>query len=536
MIGLLFLLLLVPRYGAVPGARPLPVVDLGYARYKGNRVAAGVDEYLGMRYAAPPLGDLRFRGPREPSSTSALQDASQFGPICVGVGQSLSRYVSEDCLFINIFTPSHATALSKLPVWVHIQGGGYATNANANFNGTNVVQRAGYDIVFVNFNYRVGALGFLASEQIRRDGDLNVGLLDQRKALLWVQENIEQFGGNREHVVIHGDSSGSGSIAHHMTAYGGRNDGLFVGAIHESTFWPTLRTVTEMEFQFDRIALATGCSAIPFQLSCLRRVDINRLQAANTPSPFPGGSAHPPPRRYFLPVIDHDMIRGQLYDHFDQGPIVEVPLLVGDDTNEGSIFVSNASTAEDISLFFKANYPNLLPDSINKIHHTYPRLPPLPNHGPYFPSLSAAYGDAAFTCQGNHISSTLASRFSPRKAWNYRYNVQAPELVNQGLGVPHVFELSAIFGVGFAGDSETTGYTDINEDIVPVVMDYWVSFIKTLDPNSGRDNQAPVWEPWGPGLGQRLKIQTNATEMETVPSSLAAHCSMWKSLANEMDV
>lgn len=91
-----------------------------------------------------------------------------------------------------MFTPSNATSLSKLPVWVHIQGGGYATNANANFNGTKVIQRAGHDIVFVNFNYRVGALGFLASEKLRQDGDLNIGLLDQRKALLWVHHHIHQ--------------------------------------------------------------------------------------------------------------------------------------------------------------------------------------------------------------------------------------------------------------------------------------------------------------------------------------------------------
>ncbi|GLA67744.1 hypothetical protein AtubIFM54640_002278, partial [Aspergillus tubingensis] len=139
-----------------------------------------------------------------------------------------------------------------LPVWVHIQGGGYASNSNANFNGTNVIQHSGYDLVFVNFNYRVGALGFLASEEIRRDGDLNVGLLDQRKALEWVKQHISQFGGDPDHVIAHGDSAGAGSVTHHMTAYGGRAEGLFAGAVLESPFWPTLRTVAEMEFQYTR--------------------------------------------------------------------------------------------------------------------------------------------------------------------------------------------------------------------------------------------------------------------------------------------
>lgn len=102
----------------------------------------------------------------------------------------MSSTLSEDCLFINVFAPSNATSESKLPVWFYIQGGGYATNSNANYNGTDVVVNSGYDLVLVNFNYRVGALGFLTSETVRQNGDLNVGLLDERKALEWVQQYI----------------------------------------------------------------------------------------------------------------------------------------------------------------------------------------------------------------------------------------------------------------------------------------------------------------------------------------------------------
>lgn len=127
----------------------------------------------------------------------------QFGPICVGVAQTVSETQTEDCLLVNVFTPSDATTVSKLPVWLYIQGGGYATNSNANYNGTDVIEnsrghhngtdvirKSDYSIVFVNFNYRVGALGFLASEKVKENGDLNAGLLDQRKVLQWVQDNI----------------------------------------------------------------------------------------------------------------------------------------------------------------------------------------------------------------------------------------------------------------------------------------------------------------------------------------------------------
>lgn len=98
--------------------------------------------------------------------------------------------MAEDCLFVNVFTPSNSDSTSKLPVWVYIQGGGYATNSNANYNGTDVIQNSGNRLVFVNFNYRAGLLGFLASQEVIDNGDLNAGLLDQRKVLEWVQKYI----------------------------------------------------------------------------------------------------------------------------------------------------------------------------------------------------------------------------------------------------------------------------------------------------------------------------------------------------------
>lgn len=98
--------------------------------------------------------------------------------------------MDEDCLFLDVFAPSNANKNSKLPVWFFIQGGGYAANSDQNFNGTEVVVQSNNSMIFVQINYRVGAFGFLASEDIRKNGDLNPGLLDQRKALSWVQSYI----------------------------------------------------------------------------------------------------------------------------------------------------------------------------------------------------------------------------------------------------------------------------------------------------------------------------------------------------------
>ena len=117
----------------------------------------------------------------------------QQSPICLGTGNAFPvAGQAEDCLFIDVYAPTRAKSTSKLPVFFFIQGGGYIADANPNFNGTGLVTAGDLDLIVVTFNYRVGLFGFLASTEIQRDGDLNAGFLDQRKALQWVQEHITQ--------------------------------------------------------------------------------------------------------------------------------------------------------------------------------------------------------------------------------------------------------------------------------------------------------------------------------------------------------
>lgn len=125
-------------------------------------------------------------------------DIVQPRAICIGIGETININRTEDRLFMNVYTPNDATRSSKLPVWVYILGGGYARETNGNYNGIDVVRTSGGNIVFVNFNYRVSAYGFLASEKVREDGDLNVGLLDQRKAFYWVQKYITEVSQRRD--------------------------------------------------------------------------------------------------------------------------------------------------------------------------------------------------------------------------------------------------------------------------------------------------------------------------------------------------
>lgn len=137
-----------------------PTVELGYTSYSGTSLSNGVTQWLGMRYAAPPLDDLRFRAPVDPTSEDGPVEADTPGPICLGTGSGPpSDDMDEDCLFINVFAPSNASSDSGLPVYFFIQGGGFNTNSNPNYNGSGLIMAGDMDLVVVNFNYRVGPYG-----------------------------------------------------------------------------------------------------------------------------------------------------------------------------------------------------------------------------------------------------------------------------------------------------------------------------------------------------------------------------------------
>ncbi|KAK0730694.1 Alpha/Beta hydrolase protein [Lasiosphaeris hirsuta] len=493
-----------------------------------------------MRYAAPPLEDLRWRAPVEPLHTGTVEKATRFQPVCLGIGMHYPDYShDEDCLFVNVWSPANATPRSKLPVWIFIQGGGYVSLSNANWNGAEVVQKSGHNIVMVNFNYRVGLWGFLASERVREDGDLNAGLLDQRMLMKWVKEHIASFGGDPDKVVIHGASAGAGSVAMHMVAYGGRNDNLFVGAMAESVFFPAQPFVPELEYQFDRVIRQTGCSKVarPKQIACLRSKDVAALQASNYAQPFPGRSQPPMPLFYWTPCIDGDFLRDLPYTLFRRGSFVDVPVLFGTDTDEGSLFAPNTATQPEVADFLANNYPKLTPNDTAAILALYsPPLPLLPGHAPWFPTASRAYGEATFTCPSDNVLNHLhAFTELTDSLFVYRYNVLDDDNLALGIGVPHLFEAAAIFGPDNIGPTAARpSYKTYNAPMVPVLMAYWISFVRTLDPNIYRVKDAPKWGVWGEDM-ERLVLETGNVRMESTPQDERARCQFWQGLGDVME-
>jgi acetylcholinesterase len=193
--------------------------------------------------------------------------------------------------------------------------------------------------------------------------------------------------------------------------------------------------------------------------------------------------------------------------------------------------------------FLRINYPKLPPWKVDEIIDLYPLEPRLSNRGAWFPSSSHAYGDATFVCPTNNILEAYASpnTSSPSanrppvdspSLWSYRYNVVDRIHAANGLGVPHVFEAPAVFGPGMLPPQAVApSYWSYNAPAVPQVMNYWLSFARSLNPNTFKRNVDPVWEPWGMDR-QRLVINLVGSLMESTPDEEMGRCDYWRRLAN----
>jgi carboxylesterase type B len=483
-------------------------IDLGYARYRGKDIGNGVMRWAGMRYArsVSRVDGLRFTAPQDPLEERGIIDATKFGALCIGSGSDLTAEFgqdhSEDCLYINVFSPSKSTNNSLLPVYVFIQGGGFSVNGNANYNGANLIDAADNDMVVVNFNYRVGPYGFLAGKEIAANASLsmNNGLKDQRQALKWVKQHIHEFGGDPGHVTVGGASAGGGSVVLQLTAYGGRNDDLFHAAAAESPAFPPLRDVANSQWQYDSLLNQTGCT----DLGCLTSLDAVTFQKAvrTLKKPFPGATN--PPIYFWNPTLDYDFIKDFTFNELKAGHFVKVPTIFGDTTNEGITFTPSSIISMPTAQRFVADqFPGINWHEIRKAWNA----PDASSDPRWRQVASDVYGHIRYNCPTLNISSAYAAQ-SNFSTWTYRWNVGSAS---------HVGELLPIWN----NASSAAGV---------FIQAYWASFIRSYDPNeyvadylvaaggeSARELVSPDWNTFDSGNGNRLEFNDgNAIHMEPV--------------------
>ena len=187
--------------------------------------------------------------------------------------------------------------------------------------------------------------------------------------------------------------------------------------------------------------------------------------------------------------------------------------------------------------FLTNNYPNLSPNDTNAILAQYATPtnkppPPLPNHAPWYPTASKAYGEATFVCPNNNVLNLLRTR----RRFSYRYNVHDEGNTESGIGVPHLFEAAAVFGPDNIGHASPS-YKTYNAPIVPVVMSYFISFVRALDPNvyRAKGKESPKWHPWDESGMERIVLETGRSRMERTPVDERVRCRFWLELGEVLE-
>jgi len=376
---------------------PAPCVETRNGTYAGVHSSAyDQDFFLGIPYAQPPIGDLRFRQAQSLNeSWSDSKPATKYSKECIGYGSDqwvLGNDISEDCLTLNVVRPSNSAG--KLPVAVWIHGGGFYQGGNADprYNLSFIVQQsvqAGTPFVGVSINYRLQAWGFLFGKEVLEDGSANIGIRDQRLALRWVQENIAAFGGDSSQVTIWGESAGGFSVGAQLIAYKGRDDGLFHRAISQSGgpvgLASTLVTPEKWQPSYDNITKAANCSSASNTLDCLRKVPTDILSSIFNSSVVTGAK--------FSAVIDNDIITDSGTNSVLNGHFLKVPYIQGANNDEGVSFGQRGinTTEQFLAMLTTSGIDNATAATIAAVYPDIPAIGIPPTlHGR--PPASLRYG------------------------------------------------------------------------------------------------------------------------------------------------
>lgn len=452
----LFALVLAPPAFAGPSVVTAQGVLAGAA-------SDGVDAYKDIPYAAPPVGALRWRAPQPGPHWLGARAAAAFGPACPqratdGMVARAHLPQSEDCLSLNVWTPSQRIA--KLPVMVWIHGGGFTQGSASvpRFDGAALARR---DVVVVSFNYRLGRLGFFAHPALTEGP--NFGLLDQIAALDWVKRNVAAFGGDPARVTIFGESAGGDSVAFLMAMPAAK--GLFVRAIAESAsvLFGAAKPDDARKAALD-FAAAHGLN------------DITALRAADAavflPKDGEEGFAGPIAGGADLPL--------DAPEAFAAGRFAPVPLLVGANSNEGAM-LREGDDASWLTKPFAADLPAiraLYPESDLDFHRQL-------------------FSDRFFAGSARYLAG-FAAKAAPTYVYSFDFLTDLARRRGEH-GVPHGGEMIFVFGFGALGayaPPQDTGMSD-------TMQRYWTNFAKTGDPNGAG---LPVWPRFEGSHPQTLVI------------------------------
>ena len=464
------------------GASPLPVGLTGApveAKFSAGALKGvssdGVESFLGVPFAQPPLGALRWKAPAPSAKWDGVRAADKYGPACPNPRSQDN--VSEDCLYLNVQRPAGLKDGDTRPVLVFVHGGSLTAGATNSYDMAPLVRENG--VIAVSMGYRLGVLGFLGHPELTKEGggaSGNYGLMDQQLALKWVQDNIAAFGGDPTRVTIQGESAGGWSICGHLLSPG--STGLFQQAIMESGACDP-NSLRAIETRGGVIAENVGCDKASDVLACLRATDPNKLVKSGFDTDFLARFAYGTPT---LP-LPADMALAQ-------GKVNHVPTLLGFNHDEARIFTVAAIGWSKLK-YYQWAYDMLMRHAdIALEHYPWPENATETTAAELMGAVATDSGGMALIggCSQIRLTQTLSLQ---QPVYSFRFDMRdGPGLVsapNFGTGATHGAELPYLFpSLGGVAPK----FNDEQKALATQMKKQWGAFVRTGSPNG---DYLPTW-------------------------------------------
>jgi len=469
---------------------------------------AEVRVYKGIPFAAPPVGELRWRAPRPAGHWDGIRKADEFGAICMqqAAGRGPAPNMSEDCLFLNVWTAAKSAG-DRRPVMVWLHPGGYTSGSGSSpaYDGENLAKKG---VVLVTVNYRLGIFGFFSHPELTKESDRhasgNYAFMDQIAALQWVQKNIAAFGGDPKRVTIFGDSAGAASLSNLMGSPLAK--GLFQRAIAESGGWLGLsvnpmRKLADAEQAGMKTAESLGAKSL---------AELRAKPAADVLKAGRGGG----------PVIDGWVLPEDVGTVFAEGKQNDVPLLVGSNKDEGTFFIQPAGAERFIEQSRRR---------FGDLADTFFKLYPADSDEQANASQLAAFRDELGFVMRNWAR--LETKTGKSKAFLYYFTHEPPTAQGsprggRGTGATHGAEAQYVFE-NLLGNRP---WTALDHQLADTVSSYWVNFATHGDPNG---KGLPPWPAYDAKKNDRAMVLGDQVEIGPEPnqSQLAFYEALYEKAA-----
>lgn len=488
-----------------------PVVATQEGQLAGT-ISDNITIFKGIPYAAPPIGALRWKAPQPHKRWKGVKDACNFGPSCMQQSSPFTdvpgQELSEDCLYLNIWTPATSHE-DNVPVLVWIHGGGFSFGSTAQpiFDGIELAKKG---VVFVSIAYRIGPFGFFThpalSAEAQQHTSGNYGLLDQIAALQWLQNNIAQFGGNPDSVTIMGESAGGISVS--MLAASPLAKGLFHRAIAESgaSFGYATDNIQDPVNIKTLVAAEQAGKDFADSLGALSADDLRALPAETILEKMPKLSELVLACSW--PVFDGYVIADDPVALYQAGQHNDTPILIGTNAAEGALFYQSET---------RDSYIESVKSRFGDYSGTILQAYPAKDDAEALQSQQNLFRDSVFAWHA-WTWAKLQTQYGCGPVYSYYFNHTPPALANgMSFGPTHAAEMAYVFNLL----PVERNWTEADKRLAAQISSYWTNFAKTGDPNG---EGLPKWPAWQNDKGQVMHFNeqpevgnvANITQLEAI--------------------